>query len=179
MKNTHLTPRMHFGIIESCKTIILIQFVDWLDFASLCQIQFVVRYRLCRFDLATNCITKSTIRPSSIPAKLVYHCKSAVLLLLKWLMFQWVSTTFRYMKLGVPNNKVQCMYIWIDGTGENLRAKTRTIDFIPRDPKGSRLNCETSFSGIKLRSGANAKKLFTPSEKFTNLSYSLITCFDQ
>jgi len=41
----------------------------------------------------------------------------------------------RYMSLPQPENKVQCTYVWIDGTGEQLRSKTKTVNFVPKQPK--------------------------------------------
>ena len=43
----------------------------------------------------------------------------------------------RYMRLPQPDDKIMATYVWIDGTGEYCRAKTRTIDFIPKDPSGN------------------------------------------
>jgi len=39
----------------------------------------------------------------------------------------------RYMRLPM-SERCQVMYVWIDGSGETMRSKTRTLDFVPQDP---------------------------------------------
>ncbi len=40
--------------------------------------------------------------------------------------------TEKYLTLPQPSNKILATYIWIDGTGEQVRAKTKTISKVPK-----------------------------------------------
>jgi glutamine synthetase len=40
--------------------------------------------------------------------------------------------TQHYFTLPQPEDLIQVMYVWTDGTGEYLRCKTKTVDFIPK-----------------------------------------------
>ncbi len=42
------------------------------------------------------------------------------------------SILAKYLALQQPNDLTQCMYVWIDGSGEYTRAKTKTVSFVPK-----------------------------------------------
>jgi len=41
--------------------------------------------------------------------------------------------TQKFLSLPQPKNKILATYVWIDGTGEQLRAKTKTLSKVPQN----------------------------------------------
>ena len=41
-----------------------------------------------------------------------------------------------HMTLEQPEDKIQALYIWIDGTGQGLRCKTKTVNGVPKTVEG-------------------------------------------
>jgi len=41
-----------------------------------------------------------------------------------------------YMTVEQPDDKIQALYIWIDGSGQGLRCKTKTINSVPKTVEG-------------------------------------------
>ena len=48
-----------------------------------------------------------------------------------------------YLSLEQPDSVVQAEYVWIDGTGQGIRSKCKTLDFEPKEASGMSLFIQT------------------------------------
>lgn len=63
-------------------------------------------------------------------------------------------TLQHYFTIPQPEDTVQVMYVWIDGTGEYLRCKTKTVNFVPKTAEG-KSNRFACFALFKLSSACS------------------------
>ncbi|XP_072013436.1 glutamine synthetase-like [Amphiura filiformis] len=77
------------------------------------------------------------------------------------------TVTHRYMDMMQPSDKVQAMYVWLDGTGEGLRCKSRTLDGVPKSIKELPM-WNYDGSSTKQASGSNSDMLLKPVSMFTD-----------
>lgn len=58
----------------------------------------------------------------------------------------------KYLDLEQPEDVVFCTYVFVDGTMENVRAKTRVLDYEPTKVEGELAHSPiTEFSTMNLR----------------------------
>ncbi|GIX93495.1 glutamine synthetase [Caerostris darwini] len=87
-------------------------------------------------------------------------------------------TLKKYLTLPQPQDMVQCTYVWIDGTGENVRSKTKTLDFVPKKPFRS------SHLGLRWFQGGENKLVLCETYRFnkkptdTNKRHSLVKAME-
>ncbi|KAA3677986.1 glutamine synthetase [Paragonimus westermani] len=73
----------------------------------------------------------------------------------------------RYYELPQPEDKIQLMYVWIDGSGENLRCKTMTVYEEPSCPEDCQLwNFDGSSTGQA--EGSNSDVYLKPCALFND-----------
>lgn len=88
------------------------------------------------------------------------------------------QTLEHYMSLE-QGERCQCMYIWVDGTGENLRCKTKTLEQEPKSPDDCPLwNFDGSSTGQA--EGSNSDVYLQPvaifSDPFRRGNNKLVLC---
>jgi len=77
------------------------------------------------------------------------------------------SILSHYLSLTQPKNQVQVMYVWIDGTGEHIRAKTKTVSSVPKSAKELPIwNFDGSSTGQS--EGSNADVYLLPVQLYND-----------